>query len=318
MRYFASGVMLLLAISLADCPTVHAQNTDDFYYEENSACLECHGSNYFSYYNDWIERDVRERMNPFYVVDSAEFYESNHNTFQCIDCHSMDYEEFPHPNYLRYEPMYECQDCHAGDDDYAHYNFELIQEEFEMSVHSTNHAEEFTCWMCHDPHSYKISARTDLPITEVITYDNDICLSCHADIDRYQLLTTGENPNIITTHDWLPNQEAHFRFVRCIECHAEQEDDLLVAHKIKPKEDAVKLCVECHSRNSILMASLYKHEAKERRSKFGFFNAAILAEGYVIGANANPVLDIGSIIIFALVLAGISIHYIIWRISRKK
>jgi hypothetical protein len=294
-----------------------SQNSDGLFVEENHACLKCHGKNYFFYYNDWVERDIKERMNPYYVIDSAGFYESNHNTFQCIDCHSMDYEEFPHPNELRFEPMYECMDCHEGDDTFAHYQFEKINNEFLESVHSTKHSDEFTCWMCHDPHSYKINARSELSITEIITYDNDICLSCHANITKYQLLTTGENPNIISTHDWLPNQTAHFRHVRCIECHAEYNEDILVAHKIKPKADAVKLCVECHSSNSILMASLYKFQAQERRNKLGFLNAAILTEGYVIGANNNVVLNIASIVLFCLVIVFIVVHFVFWKLTRK-
>jgi hypothetical protein len=42
------------------------------------------------------------------------------------------------------------------------------------------------------------------------------------------------------THEWLPNQQLHFGSVRCIECHAVIQKDILVAHQIKPKEKAVK------------------------------------------------------------------------------
>ncbi len=279
--------------------------------EENQLCLKCHGQEYYHYYNEWTEREVRERMNPFHIVDSALFYESNHWSFRCIDCHSGDYTTFPHPGELRMEPKYECMDCHGGDDNYAQYNFEGINEEFHKSVHSSKHSEEFTCWMCHDPHTYKINARTNENMQEFIQYDNEICLSCHADISKYQLLTTLENPNILDKHDWLPNQGLHFIKVRCIECHAEINEDLLVAHNVQPKENAVKRCVECHSRDSRLLTSLYRLQFTDKHSIAGFSNAAILDEVYIIGANRNLYLNRLSIVLFGLVIVLISMHTIL-------
>lgn len=300
--------LLLLTLLAVSRMLSSGQELDPAIVEENQQCFNCHGNEKFYYYNDWLERDIKERMNPYYIIDSALFYQSNHKTFRCIDCHSMDYAEFPHNRELRMEPIYECMDCHGYDDNYAEYNFEKIEEEFHKSVHSTNHDEEFTCWMCHDPHTYKINARTNFSVKEVIKYDNEICLSCHADIDKYQLLTTKSNPNILETHDWLPNQEAHFMNVRCIECHTQVQDNLLVAHNVEPKENAVKKCVECHSANSLLMASLYRYRAVERRNEFGFLNGAILTEAYVIGANGHPLLRMASIVIFVVVLLVIAIH----------
>lgn len=312
------GKIMMLLLLLMAVLIVPAQEEGEIpeNVPENQKCLKCHGQNFYYYYNDWIEKDVRERMNPYYVFDSLEFYESNHKTFLCIDCHSYEYEEFPHPGYLRMELKYTCMDCHEGDDNYAEYHFENINEEYLKSVHSSRHDEDFTCWMCHDPHSYKINARTNMDIKEIITYDNEICLSCHAHIEKYQRLTNSVNPNIIEKHDWLPNQVLHFRNVRCIECHGHISDSILVAHEIQPKEKAVKKCVECHQSNSLLMASLYKFQAKEERSKAGFFNAAILDEAYVIGANRNYYLNIVSVVLFGLTFLGIIIH-IILRIINK-
>ena len=282
----------------------------------NEQCLKCHGQDFYNYYNDWLERDVRERMNPYYVIDSAEFYVSNHRTFFCTDCHSTDYEVFPHEGYLRMEPTYTCMDCHGGDENWAHFNFEEIESEFDKSVHASRYNEDFTCWMCHDPHTYKISARETENLLNTIAYDNGICLECHADIDMYQLITEKENPNILKTHNWLPNQELHFANVRCIECHARINDSLLVAHQILPKDQAVKRCVECHSTNSLLMASLYKHQIREKRGLTGFVNAAIMNEAYVIGANRSPLLNNVSLIIFGLVLLAVIGHGVLRIIKR--
>lgn len=304
---------LICLFSLASIIGYSQENTDEIpeNVAQNQKCFKCHGQNFYYYYNDWIEQDVRERMNPYFVIDSAKFYVSNHRGFVCIDCHSADYETFPHDPMLRMEPSYTCMDCHGGDDNYAKYNFEGIQEEYNKSVHARRQNETFSCWMCHNPHTYKINARTNKNVINTVAYDNGICLECHADIDMYQLVTDKQNPNILKTHDWLPNQSLHFANVRCIECHAKINDSLLVAHQIQPKEKAVRKCVQCHSTNSLLMASLYKYQSREQRGNVGFVNAAILNEAYVIGANRNPMLNKVSLIIFGLVLAAIFGHAIL-------
>jgi len=278
------------------------------YAEQNHQCFKCHGHKTFHYFNEYVGQEIRERMNPYYIIDTVEFYSSNHWNFSCLDCHSYDYQTFPHPNELRMEPLPQCLDCHGGDETYEDRNWEEINEEFLKSVHSTKHSSDFTCNMCHDPHTYKINARTNENIKQTIQYDNGICLSCHANINKYQLIVDFVNPNVLKTHDWLPNQALHWQNVRCIECHAEIKEDMLISHNIQPKEKAVRKCVECHSQNSILLASLYKHQVKESRSKYGFFNAAIMNNSYIIGANRNYYLNLFSLIFFGLVAVGIGIH----------
>jgi len=252
------------------------------------------------------------------IINRSQFAESNHKTFKCIDCHSADYDTFPHPGRLRMETKYACIDCHGDDEKYAKFQFEKIESEYQASVHSTKHGEDFNCWMCHNPHSYKINARSENKIKDIVAYDNAICLNCHADITKYQMLTDKVNPDIIQKHKWLPNQALHFKSVRCIECHARTNDSILVAHNIQPKAKAVRRCVECHSTNSILMASLYKYKVKEARSKAGFYNGVIMNEGYVIGANRNYYLGLLSLIMFGCVAAGILIHASMRIIKRKK
>ncbi len=279
--------------------------------EQNQVCLKCHGhSNYF-FFNEGLDRNEKERMNPYFIIDSSLYYVSNHKYSLCVDCHSYEYETFPHSGQLRMEPKFGCLDCHGGDETYAKYNFEQIDEEFRKSVHASKHSDEFTCSMCHNPHTYKINARTNENMAEFIEYDNEICLSCHANISKYQLLTTKENPNILETHSWLPNQVLHFKKVRCLECHAAINNDILVAHDILPKDKAIKRCVECHSSNSRLLASLYKYQFSNKRSLIGFSNEEMLGESYVIGANRNYYLNVISIGLFGLVLLGLCIHAVL-------
>jgi hypothetical protein len=363
------GILIFLTISMTGY-SQEAKIDSIRYGNENHACFKCHGQNKYFYFSQLTKKMVKDRMNPYYIIDSSEFYVSNHRAFKCTDCHAVEYEgNFPHPGNLRMEMSYTCMDCHEDDPVTAKFNFEMINDEFQKSVHSTKHDEDFTCWMCHNPHTYKINARSNESIHNVIAYDNQICLSCHSNIDKYQLLTNKENPNLIKKHDWLPNQKLHFMEVRCIECHAKYNNDILVAHDILPKDSAVRKCVECHQKNSLLVATLYKYQVMENRRKNlagqednnlsdphvkdlsvgalynnqdlkgrrkslaagqgknslpdsqvqaggirhknGYFNAIILNDAYIIGANRNYYLNIISVVIFSLVLGGILFHSIL-------
>ena len=285
------------------------------YADQNQQCLKCHGQSKYTYENTEMGKMVNDQMHA--IISPNDFYLSNHKTFRCTDCHSDEYESFPHAGYLRMEYQYTCLDCHEGDDKYAHFHFEEINTEFMESVHSEELSNEFTCWMCHDPHSYKINARTNENIRETIIYDNTICLDCHSDYRKFQLFTDRDRPNLIQTHEWLPNQELHIVSIRCIECHTKkQSDSTLIAHQVLPKEMAVRNCKECHSTNPTLLATLYKYEAEETRSVDGFFRGITTSENVVIGASRNYTLNIISLIIFAGVIAGLIFH-IILRIIKK-
>jgi len=283
--------------------------------EDNNRCFNCHGQSKYEYTNETLGRQVKALMFSERIVKKSEFYNSNHKNFSCTDCHSEEYLKFPHSGELRMEQKYNCLDCHGGDEKFAQYHFEEIDSAYRQSIHFKLEAEGFTCWKCHDPHSYKISVRNKDNLKETIAYDNAICLKCHSDFSQFQLLTDKAEINIIQKHDWLPNQASHFANVRCIECHTQINNKIPVSHLIKPKEQAVKLCNECHSQNSILMASLYKFESKAQR-RDGFFNGIILNESYVIGANRNEYLNLLSLIIFVGVIGIIAVH-IVFRIKKS-
>ena len=280
------------------------------FYEDNERCFKCHGQNRYEYANESLDRSVKALMFSERIIKRNNFYQSNHKSFSCTDCHSEQYTSFPHSGELRMEQKYNCIDCHGGDEKYAQYHFEEIEKEYQESTHFNLEEEGFTCWKCHNPHSYKINIRNSENIKETIIYDNNICLSCHSNFDHFQLLTNREEISIVKTHEWLPNQAVHFQNVRCIECHTKINNDILVSHMIQPKENAVRRCNECHSQNSILMTTLYKFQSKEKR-RAGFFNGIILNESYVIGANRNEFLNLVSIIILLLTMGGIGIHIIL-------
>jgi hypothetical protein len=285
---------------------------------ENENCLTCHGQSKFQFQNLENKKIMTKKMFSELIVKRNLFYESNHREFKCTDCHSEEYLTFPHAGNLMMQAMPNCLDCHGGDPKYAKYHFENIETEFKESVHAKRLGESFTCWKCHNGHVYKITARPNENIKKTIAYDNAICLNCHTDSLNFQLLTEKDNPNLISKHDWLPNQRLHFASVRCIECHTKKspEDSTLVAHAIQPKQFAVKRCQECHSTSSVLMAALYKYEVREVRSSKGFITGSIINDRYVIGANRNYFLNMLSLVIAALVLAGIFIHAF-FRIIKK-
>lgn len=282
---------------------------------DNERCLKCHGQGKYEYTNETIKKQIRALMCSERIVKREEFYKSNHKSFKCTDCHSDQYATFPHPGELRMEQKYNCIDCHGGDEKFAQYHFEEIDSDYMQSTHYKLQQEGFSCWKCHNPHTYRINVRNSANIKETIFYDNSICLSCHSNFDRFQLLTDRKEISILKTHDWLPNQAVHFQNVRCIECHTKVNNNILVSHLIKPKAEAVRRCNECHAQNSILMATLYKFQSKEQR-RAGFFNGIILNESYVIGANRNEYLNIISLAIFVITLGVVGVH-VAFRVKNK-
>jgi nitrate reductase cytochrome c-type subunit len=205
------------------------------YVDDNEACLQCHGEKKFLL-EDSTGRSRQELMYDERAIDRDAYYSSVHKSFSCTDCHSYEFNVFPHTIETRLEEQLVCMDCHGYDETFAHYNFESIEIEFQESIHNI---EDFTCWKCHDPHSYRAFMRTADDLEEAILYDNNMCLRCHANFDRFSLLTDREEIVVVESHDWLPNQAAHFKNARCIECHTEINDTILVAHKILPKK---RLC----------------------------------------------------------------------------
>jgi hypothetical protein len=318
-----SAVLFILGkstrVNAGDSLVPSRENKDTSFYatfkhaSENEGCLKCHGQSKFYVENKESGKTMTKKMYSELIIRRDLFYVSNHREFKCIDCHSEDYATFPHAGNLMMQAMPNCLDCHGGDPKYSKYHFENIEKEFNESVHVKRLGANFTCWKCHNGHFYKITARPSENIKHTISYDNAICLNCHADSLNYELLTDKENPSLISKHDWLPNQKLHFLSVRCIECHTRKSanDSTLVAHEILPKQLAVKKCQECHATNSILLATLYRYEVKEIRSTRGFIKGSIVNDKYVIGANRNYYLNILSIIIVISVFIGILIHAIL-------
>ncbi len=284
------------------------------YVDENENCLKCHGEQKYVIYDSISGLSKTEQMCPDRIIHREAFYSAQHRSFSCTDCHSYDYYTFPHQIATRTEQQLVCMDCHGYDETYAHYHFEDIEKEFNESTH--HNVDEFTCWKCHDPHSYRAFMRNADDIGEAVIYDNNMCLKCHADYSQFVLLTDRSEIDILKTHSWLPNQEVHFLNVRCIECHTEINDSILIAHKILPKEQAVRNCTECHSQDSRLLHTLYKFKSTEESGR-SLINKVIVNNAYVPGANRSLILDWLTYLILGMTVLAIGVH-VIMRIRNSK
>lgn len=317
------ALTILLGIMFDFSPAV-AQQQDtlvahwrdvNVFYDDNETCLKCHGEAFYTLTDTLMGISRTRNMLQDYFIDRNEFYGSVHKSFRCNDCHSDEFQKFPHDIASRLEDHYTCLDCHGNDENYSYLNFEEIEKEYDNSIHAK--VEGFSCWKCHDPHSYKLIAREQNNISETVLYDNNMCLQCHANFDKFRLLSDRDEINVVSRHEWLPNQVLHFESVRCIECHTQISDSILIAHTVLPKEEAVRNCTECHSTNSRLMSTLYKFESKEKRQN-GFLNSIILNTSYVIGASRNLFLGYLSFIIFFGLLTVIGVHIFFRVINAKK
>jgi len=307
MKNFLISILILVLFPALLYAQDERQEIIDEVKPMNENCMECHGQDQYTYFNDQIGREVKAKMCDDYIINEEGFYQSNHFSFACLDCHSSGFEDYPHPAQARFEQVYNCTDCHGFTETDKKYQFSKIAESYKESVHHKELGDEFSCWSCHDPHTYSVTARKSESINDIIAYNNSMCLDCHSDMEQFELLAD-RRVNVLESHDWLPNQKLHFNNVRCIECHTKVDEDIMIAHNVQPKEKAVRKCVECHSKNSLLTSTLYKYKVKEKRKNDGFYNGVILNDSYVIGATRNPLLNNISIILFFLTIGGIIVH----------
>lgn len=237
----------------------------------------------------------------------------NLNAATCIDCHgSHELRRASDPKSLIHHLNIPdvCGKCHIN-----------IQQEYAMSVHGMalkrGNPDVPGCTYCHGEHAitsqFKIDQRViqdnKMDFSKLESQKMLECVHCHTDAElmkKYNLATVKD------AHDWLPNLATHYATVRCVDCHSSYDPPNL-SHNLLPRQQVVKKCEECHSKNSILMSKLYKHEKEQSRSKFGFINGTILSDAYVIGTTRNVYLDSISFILFGLTAFGIGLHgFIRW------
>ncbi len=266
---------------------------------DQPGCLRCHGMATLATLDERTGRLHR------FAVDPEAYRHSEHATLNCGRCHRDEAARYPHGPGLAREKL-ACLGCHKGEARFLKRRFSAIGQEVHRSVHAIRLGEKWTCFACHDPHSFKAGSGG-------VAGANAVCLSCHAAPARFAALTTRPLPDLEVAHGWLPAQALHARMVRCVDCHASAEPPDL-GHAILPVGKALHDCVGCHARSSRLLATLYRHTVKEQRASIGFVNATLLNDAYVIGATRNVWLDRLSGWVFGSALFGILLHAALrWR-----
>lgn len=280
MKVMANKSLVAMALISAAWPvTARAQE---------AACFDCHAG------NGPNQRGSHE-------INQAKFAETPHAALGCTLCHSEGYAAFPHS---AKEPAsrIDCTQCHTGPD--APKAMGRIFHEVEASVHARKTGQGFACTACHNPHDFLPVSRMP-SVAEAIRVANDACLACHAKAKEGQATAADAGTALAAKHTWIPNWRKHAESARCVECHTPGREDTV--HYVMSARSAQRDCVECHSRDSLLVSKLYRHVAQEQR-KAGFLNAVIVNDTYLIGATKNDLLDSLSVRLFGIALSLIGLH----------
>ena len=262
----------------------------------NDECLACHSAAGITHPP---KPDLDLKRLRGLVRDADAFYASDHQRLACTKCHNEGYDEHPHAADAK-EMTSTCADCHDK-------TATTVSKQFDKSVHARNMADTFTCTTCHDPHLMRQAAKLGDP-QKIVAQDNRICLGCHDSDESFARFAPEKKsrPLIDEIHGWLPNARAHWKAVRCVECHTPMAKTL--SHEIVGKEKAEKKCLSCHSADSSLKTRLYRHLVKEEQQRLGFTNSVILSNSYVLGATRHPQLDFLVLAAFAVMIGGLLAH----------
>ncbi|MBI3207772.1 MAG: cytochrome c3 family protein [Candidatus Solibacter usitatus] len=252
--------------------------------EDNTApCMDCHAGNAQS------KRGGTE-------IDPARFARATHSFLGCTGCHLDGFSAYPHK--ATRKDALDCMTCHAGDSS-APYNRAQIEADLNKSVHIFVADPNFKCTYCHWPHDF-LPVRKMKSIAEAVEIGNKVCMECHA----------------TPKHTWIPMWELHTKAARCVDCHTAGKEETI--HHILPASRAQRDCVNCHSRDSLLLRKLYKHIAARQRSQEGMVNAVIFNNAYMIGATKFEWLDRISILLFGMTVAAVFVHGAGRRLARGR
>ncbi len=295
--------LLASSIGAADDTSAAAEQRAEAEADQR-ACLRCHAMPTLAYRNPDDGRILD------LSIDRDALAHSVHGELACIDCHRRSYRRYPHPERAAPGDL-DCIGCHEDEDDGLSRGWVDIDKEFHLSVHAMSDAQEaagFSCHSCHDPHRFRTAAVGE-PIGQIVRNHNDVCLSCHQELVA---------PHS-TSHDWLPNRDAHWQAVRCVDCHTPVA--LYANHQILPADQSEQNCVGCHSADSQLLARLYHFRSEEDIARSGLLAKALYNEAYVVGMSKSPMLDQLSLFLLGLTVMLLAAHgvgrYLAHRAKRK-
>jgi hypothetical protein len=261
---------------------------------DDQTCLRCHGMQSMAY----LDPSTGGLRN--LAIDAKALAASSHAKLSCRSCHGPGFEAYPHFEEAKRESLH-CLECHKGNDRFPYALFESIEKGFTRSHHARAMPDSFFCSSCHDPHVFHGLFQTRVEdVPQQVRQDNGICLNCHRNNERIKAMTGRVLPTLQRSHAWLPDLERHWQAVRCVECHtgSSRPQD----HFILDKSLALRDCVACHARNSLLTSKLYLYQSTEERQKAGFVNALVMNNAYVIGMTRNLWLDWAGLALLSLTL----------------
>lgn len=279
--------------------------------EKDQECLRCHSMKTLAY-QDPITGGVRDLS-----IDPQAMMRSEHRALTCRQCHGPGFDAYPHFDEARRERL-ECLECHKDNNNFPREYFKSIEKSFHRSIHFQSLPEAFSCFSCHNPHTFHALANVSADeLTSQVAKDNSICLKCH-ELSPSTGKLSGEPPRaLIESHAWLPEVKRHWGSVRCVECHTQGVRDR--NHFILGREYAVRACDACHSRNSILTSKLYLYRVAEERNKMGFSHSVVMNDAYIIGMARNPWLDWGGLGLIVMTFLGVSGHALArWMTARRR
>lgn len=278
--------------------------------QEDRYCLRCHGMKTLAY-QDRATGGVRDLS-----INPEAMRGSDHAALSCRQCHGSGFDGYPHPLGERRQQL-ECLSCHENSQTFPRKQFEDAEKSFHRSIHFQSLPDTFTCFSCHDPHTFRALAGVSADgVASLVAQDNSLCLQCHKDQEAIAALSKRSFQSVAENHAWLPEVKRHWQSVRCVECHTQDKRER--SHFILGREYAVRDCVACHSQNSILTSKLYQYRSSEERHKAGFIHAVVMNDAYIIGMTRNLWLDWGSISLVAITLLGVTGHGLgRWVMHRK-
>ncbi|MCX7737725.1 MAG: hypothetical protein N2319_13575 [Candidatus Kapabacteria bacterium] len=325
-----------------DEKTAHLKSVHSFEYEKNNpnapTCIYCHKEPITNGFNlEKVQLKLNQEklcLNCHLKGTQTEFSKSlvnyeesthgralqkgNKSAAVCVDCHGAHEllkASDPRSKINRFEIPNVCGKCHIS-----------IANEYKASIHGQSllkgNMDSPGCTYCHGEHgiapvpevTQRIITAHNMNFNTVVSTRMLYCVECHTNdtlMKKYNISTVAK------AHEWLPNVARHYQTVRCVDCHSSYEPPNL-SHNILPPDRTIKKCEECHSKNSILMTKLYKHEKEKSREKYGFINGTILSDAYVVGTTRNVILDVLSIAIFGVAIFGIFIHaFMRWYFRRS-
>jgi predicted CXXCH cytochrome family protein len=296
------GIAVFIAISLISPKRADADYSDNPLRNQGltsmkvEKCVSCHenpGLKMAVMRSDGLLHDL--------YVDSLRFQTSIHyrrEKHKCQDCHKEGYDIIPHTS----PKSLVCFDCH---EDFKA-KFLEIQKEAGQSVHFGSTEVKFSCGTCHSPHYMKKAVEMTL------AEKNAMCIDCHT--DRFNK----SNLSLISRHSWHILAPLHLENTACIACHTKPETgvlDVAFKHKILKKEEATRICADCHSPKGKMLEYLTDIGEKPKTDLTG---EQVFKTFYISGATNLRWLDLAGTGLIALSILGIFGHGLIRIISRKR